>query len=208
MKKLIAVSTLGLSMLIASSPAFAYTVKSGDTMNNIAKENGMSLQELSKANPQVSNLDMIYVGQTINTLSNEATHTTTTSSKTGFKQVTSATAAEKDLLARLVRAEAESEPYAGKVAVAVVVLNRVDSADFPNSIHDVIYQSGQFSPVTNGEINKPADADSIKAVEEALSENRSLGAGSLFFYNPSTAVSHWLDSRPTTLVIGHHVFKK
>ncbi|MED4261986.1 cell wall hydrolase [Priestia aryabhattai] len=204
MKKLIATVTLGISMLIATSPAFAYTAKSGDTMGSIAKANGMTLQELSKANPQISNLDLIYVGQNINTTK----ATTTTSTTTGYKQVTPASSSDKDLLARLVEAEAGGEPYAGKVAVAVVVLNRVDSADFPNSIHDVIYQSGQFSPVSNGQINNTPSADSVRAVNEALSENRSLGAGSLFFYNPSTAVSRWLDSRPTTIVIGHHVFKK
>jgi N-acetylmuramoyl-L-alanine amidase len=204
MKKLIAVMTLGISMLIAT-PTFAYTVKSGDTMGSIAKENSMTLQELSKANPQIKNLNLIYVGQTVNTVK---TTNSTPSTTTGYKQVTPATSAEKDELARLVRAEAQSEPYAGKVAVAVVVLNRVDSADFPNSIHDVIYQSGQFSPVANGAINKAADAESIRAVNEALSTNRSLGAGSLFFYNPKTATSRWLDSRPTTVTIGNHVFKK
>ncbi|MGG1916028.1 cell wall hydrolase [Priestia megaterium] len=203
MKKLIAIMTLGISMLIAT-PTFAYTVKSGDTMGSIAKTNGMTLQELSKANPQISNLDLIYVGQNVNTTK----ATTTTSSTTGYKQVTPASSADKDLLAKLVEAEAGGEPYAGKVAVAVVVLNRVDSADFPNSIHDVIYQTGQFSPVSNGQINNTPSADSVRAVNEALSENRSLGAGSLFFYNPSTSSSHWLDSRPTTIVIGHHTFKK
>jgi N-acetylmuramoyl-L-alanine amidase len=197
MKKLITPIALGASLLVAS-PAFAYEAKSGDTMSSIAKEHDMSLQELAKANPQITDLNKIYVGQDIKTEIGTAAKT----------QVTSATASEKDLLARLVRAEAESEPYSGKVAVAVVVLNRVDNETFPNNIHDVIYQSGQFSPVSNGAINKPADADSKKAVEEALSFDRSQGAGSLFFYNPDTATSRWLDSKPTTLTIGHHVFKK
>lgn len=197
MKKLIASTVLGLSLLIAS-PAFAYEVKSGDTMSEIAKAHNMSLQELSKANPQVKDLNLIYVGQNINTSVGEE----------GYNQITSATAYEKDLMARLVRAESESEPYAGKVAVATVVLNRVDSDGFPDDIHSVIYQDRQFTPVSNGEINKPADPQSVKAVQEALAFDRSTGAGSLFFYNPATATSRWLDSRPTTLVIGNHVFKK
>ncbi|MCM3639680.1 cell wall hydrolase [Priestia aryabhattai] len=205
MKKLIAVGAIGLSML-ATTPAFAQEVKSGDTMSKIAKENNMSLGELQGLNPQVKDINKIYVGQNINT------------EKTGVKSSEKSTAAitgtgnvsssEKDLLSRLVRAEAENEPYSGKVAVATVVLNRVDSSEFPNSISSVINQSGQFSPVSNGQINKPADADSIKAVNEALTFNRNLGAGSLFFYNPKTATSHWLDSRPTTITIGNHVFKK
>jgi N-acetylmuramoyl-L-alanine amidase len=203
MKKLITPVALAASLLVAS-PAFAYEVKSGDTMSKIAKENNMSLQELSKANPQITDLNKIYVGQDVNT-----TKTANSAASTeGYKQITSATASEKDLLARLVRAEAESEPYSGKVAVATVVLNRVDNETFPNSIHDVIYQSGQFSPVSNGQINKPADSESIRAVNEALAFDRSKGAGSLFFYNPNASTSRWLDSKTTTLVIGNHVFKK
>ncbi|MFY4776358.1 3D domain-containing protein [Metabacillus sp. RGM 3146] len=62
MRKLIATTALGLSMLIAT-PAFAYEVQSGDTMGNIAKESNLTLQELSKANPQIKDIDLIYVGQ-------------------------------------------------------------------------------------------------------------------------------------------------
>lgn len=197
MKKLIACTALGLSLL-STSPAFAYEVKSGDTMSQIAKEHNISLQELSEKNPQVKDLNRIYVGQTISTdaviVKSEST--------------VSASAYEKDLLARLVRAEAEAESYAGKVAVAEVVLNRVDSPDFPNSISAVITQRGQFSPVSNGAINRPADAESKRAVNDALSMDRSRGAGSLFFYNAKTASSRWLDSKPTTLVLGNHTFKK
>lgn len=69
---------------------------------------------------------------------------------------------DKELLARLVSAEAKGEPYAGKVAVATVVLNRVDSSKFPDTVKGVIYQKGQYSPVSNGQINKPADKGSKK----------------------------------------------
>jgi N-acetylmuramoyl-L-alanine amidase len=196
MRKLIAVTALGLSMLIAP-PAFAYEVKSGDTMSEIAEEHGVTLYVLSRANPQIKNVNLIYVGQNI-----------VIPGKNEYKPVTNATPYEKDLLARLVRAEAEGEPYDGKVAVAIVVLNRVDHPQFPNSIKEVIYQPGQFTPVSNGAINQPADNESIRAVEEALAYDRSKGYGSLFFYNPKTSHSRWLDSRPTTIVIGNHVFKK
>ncbi|MGG4390503.1 cell wall hydrolase [Priestia megaterium] len=202
MKKLVAVGALGLSLL-ASTPAFADEVKSGDTMYKIAKKNNMSVEELHKLNPQVKDVNKIYVGQEINTESKS-----TPAKSTAVTGTSNASSYEKDLLARLVRAEAESEPYSGKVAVATVVLNRVDNPTFPNSISAVINQSGQFSPVSNGEISKPADADSIKAVNEALTFNRNLGAGSLFFYNPKTATSRWLDSKQTTVVIGNHTFKK
>jgi N-acetylmuramoyl-L-alanine amidase len=114
---------------------------------------------------------------------------------------------DKDLLARLVRAEAQSEPFDGKVAVATVVLNRVNSSQFPNTIPGVIYQTNQFSPVSNGSINKAADSESIRATETAIQMGGS-SDGALFFYNPSIATSRWLDSRQTVKVIGNHVFKK
>lgn len=192
MKKLITTMTLGILLLIAS-PTFAYTVNTGDTMTKIAIKSNLTLQELSKANPQIKNLDLIYVGEYVNTVKSTI--------KIGYSEY------EKNLLARLVRAEAESEPYEGKVAVAEVVLNRVESQEFPDTIKDVIYAPGQFQPVSNGEINMPADADSINAVNEALTKNRSTGTKPLYFYNPEICTSHWLDDRTTTFVIGHHVFK-
>lgn len=214
MKKLILALTVVASLLFAS-PAFAHTVKSGDTMTQIARDHHLSLQELSRLNPQIKNIDLIYVGQTVNTIkpedSNESPEGVATLSEKEPAQpkiIVGYSENEIELLARLVRAEAESEPYQGKVAVACVVLNRVDSSAFPNTIKEVIYQKGQFQPVRNGEINKPADEDSIKAVNEALKEKRNIAAKSLFFYNPAIATSRWLDSRATTLVIGHHVFKK
>lgn len=115
---------------------------------------------------------------------------------------------EIDLLARLVRAEAQIEPFEGKVAVACVVLNRIENSQFPDTIESVIYEPRQFQPVSNGEINKPADAESVAAVKAALTNQRNLVGDSLFFYNPTIATSRWLDSRPTTVTIGQHVFKK
>jgi len=94
------------------------------------------------------------------------------------------------------------------------VLNRLDHADFPNTIHDVIYETYEnkkyyaFSPVENGEINKPADKDSIKAVEEAI-DFRGKGKGSLFFYNTKTSTSRWIEeNRTVTITIANHTFAK
>lgn len=249
MKKLVTTITLLLCFIFIAEPAFAYSVKQGDTMTQIARENNLSLQELAEMNPQIKDLDLIYIGDTVNTekpnLSdslekmdtyrdneinllaklvsdedgnevvveeNPQTQNVTTNSavrkKTSPSKIESFTAAEIDLLARLVRAEAQIEPFSGKVAVACVVLNRVESSAFPNTIKEVIYESGQFQPVSNGEINKPADSESIEAVKAALSDQRHLAHDSLFFYNPTIATSRWLDSRTTTVAIGHHVFKK
>jgi N-acetylmuramoyl-L-alanine amidase len=203
MKKLIVPAVLSMGVLLGASPSFAYEVQKGDTMSGIAKKHNMNLETLAELNPEVKDIDLIYIGDNINT--KEGTVTATETNKEVRVDVVTH---EEDLLARLVEAEANGESYAGKVAVAYVVLNRVDSADFPNSITEVIYQNGQFSPVSNGSINREASPESMKAVQEALSSDRSLGKGSLFFYNPKTATSRWLDSKETTVIIGNHVFKK
>lgn len=218
MKKLLFALTFLTAMFIAA-PTFAYTVQKGDTMSEIAHENNMTLHELSKANPHVKDLDLIFVGQEIHiNKSNQTTITTTNhvNQKNEPQQVSrgenrsekiNLTDTEIDLLARIVRAEAQTESFEGKVAVASVVLNRVESPKFPNTVKGVIYQRGQFSPVANGQINRPADEESREAVFAALSDMRKIAKDALFFYNPKIAESRWLDSRKTAVVIGQHVFK-
>lgn len=118
---------------------------------------------------------------------------------------------EKDLFARLVEAEAKGESYEGKVGVATVVLNRVDSPKFPDTVTGVIKQvvgkAYAFSPVQNGSINKPASEDSKKAVEQALTRKDRLD-DSIYFYNPKTATDNWIRSRAVIKTIDHHVFAK
>lgn len=111
------------------------------------------------------------------------------------------------LLARLINGEARGEPYEGQVAVGAVVLNRVKSAEFPNTISGVIYQKGQFSCVTDGQFNKKIDENSTvyKAAEEAINGSDPSN-GALFFYNPKTTKSKWLFSLKTVKTIGRHVF--
>jgi N-acetylmuramoyl-L-alanine amidase len=216
-----------LASFAFASPAFGYTVKSGDTMSSIAREHGLSLQELAGANPQIKNLDFIVVGETVHTevkvvsatksVSTAAIPVDNADPETLTKQRMENNKSEKveidlsdadiDLLARIVRAEAQTEPFEGKVAVADVVLNRVESNKFPNTIKEVIYAPGQFQPVANGEIHKPADEESIEAVLTALTDNGDIAEDALFFYNPSIATNRWLDSRETAVVIGQHVFK-
>ncbi|MFP5115318.1 cell wall hydrolase [Bacillaceae bacterium C204] len=191
MKKLSMVFILLASLLLAS-PAFAYPIKHGYTTSYSSKENNLTPQELAAVHQSVSDTKPI---------------TPSESKKENFIKI-SLTEDEIDLLARLVRAEAQTEPYEGKIAVACVVLNRVESKKFPDTIKEVIYAPRQFQPVQNGEINKPADEESIKAVKAALSEQRQLAPGALFFYNPAIATSRWLDTRTTTKIIGQHVFKK
>lgn len=136
---------------------------------------------------------------TTSTTPNNTTTTTTTSS--------SDTSASGDvqLLAKLVYAEARGEVYRGKVAVAAVVLNRVDDARFPNSISGVIYQPKQFTCVSNGAINNTPDADALKAARDALNGVDPSG-GAVFFYNPKTSTSSWLTTRKVITTIGNHRF--
>ena len=118
---------------------------------------------------------------------------------------------EKDLMARLVEAEAKGEPYEGKLAVATVVLNRVDSPQFPDTVTGVIKQvvghCYAFTPVQNGEINNQASDESKRAVEEALTRKDRLN-NSLYFYNPEIATDDWIESRTVVKTIGNHVFAK
>ena len=110
-----------------------------------------------------------------------------------------------DLLARLISAEARGEPYAGQVAVGAVVLNRVESPAFPGSISGVIYQSGAFSCLQDGQFWKPVASSAYKAARDALNGSDPSG-GALYYFNPATATSKWIWSRPLITVIGNHRF--
>ena len=145
--------------------ADTYTVKSGDSLYLISKKFGITLDSLRKANNLWSDKIYPYQALTIPPGSSSAA-----SSNSGA--AISFTKSDVDLLARLITAEAQSQPYNAQVAVGAVVVNRVKSSEFPNTISGVIYQviSGyyQFTPVKNGLINKPASSDAIKAAYAAL----------------------------------------
>lgn len=118
---------------------------------------------------------------------------------------------ERLLLARLIRAEAEGEPFNGQVAVGAVVFNRIESPDYPDTVTEVIFHVDngyvQFTPVANGTINLPPTQASLNAADLAIAgEDPSLGA--FGFYNPWKSYDPWVRSRPVTAVIGNHVFFK
>lgn len=112
-----------------------------------------------------------------------------------------------NLLARLVYGEARGEPYTGQVAVAAVVLNRVKSSSFPNTISGVIYQQGAFDVVKDGQINLTPNSTAIKAAQDALN-GWDPSYGAIYYFNPSTATNKWIWSRPMTVTIGRHRFCK
>ena len=148
-------------------------------------KNGLSVDGI--AGPKTLTAMGIYSSNTTNT-------TTNSSSDLG-------------LLSRLVYAESRGEPYTGQVAVASVVLNRVKSSSFPNSVAGVIYQSGAFSVVSDGQINLSPNATAKKAAQDAIN-GWDPTYGAIYYFNPNTATSSWIWSRPLTVVIGNHRFCK
>lgn len=120
-------------------------------------------------------------------------------------QQSSASSSDSYLLAKLIAAEARGESYTGQVAVGAVVLNRVDHASFPDSIAGVIYQSGAFSCVRDSNWSVEPNSTSLKAAKDALNGWDPTG-GAIYYYNPRTATSKWIRSRPVICTIGNHVF--
>lgn len=112
---------------------------------------------------------------------------------------------DEALLARLISAEARGEPYTGQVAVGAVVLNRVDHPSFPNTISGVIYQSGAFSCLYDGQWDEPVADSAYKAAREALAGADPTG-GAIYYFNPVTATNKWIWSRPEIITIGKHRF--
>ena len=109
------------------------------------------------------------------------------------------------LLARLISAEARGEPYVGQVAVGAVVLNRVRHPSFPSSVSGVIYQTDAFTCVSDGQFNEPIAESAYRAAQDALNGWDPSG-GAIYYFNPSTATSAWIWSRPLIVTIGNHRF--
>ncbi len=109
------------------------------------------------------------------------------------------------LLARLISAEARGEPYSGQVAVGAVVLNRMKHPSFPGTMAGVIYQSGAFSCIADGQFNQPVADSAYRAARDALNGADPSG-GAIYYFNPATATSKWIWSRPLIVVIGKHRF--
>ena len=129
------------------------------------------------------------------------TTTDTTASSTGA----AAQDATVNLLARVISAEARGEPYAGQVAVGAVILNRVEHPSFPSTVAGVVYQPGAFTCMVDGQIDQPVAQSCVRAAQEALNGSDPSG-GAIYYFNPNTATSSWIWSRPLIKVIGNHRF--
>lgn len=184
-----------------------YNVREGDSLYLIGQRYGVSYQNIMLANGLRDT--MIYAGMVLAIPGSGATVRKPVSGVSRGGNFQRPSLADVDLLARLITAEADGEPYAGKVAVGAVVLNRLNNDDFPKSIQDVIYQydygTYQFEPVMNGWIDKPASSQSIQAARDALNGLDPTN-GALYFFAGNKVNNNWLWSRPMSTVIGNVTF--
>lgn len=116
-------------------------------------------------------------------------------------------AADYELLVRVISAEGRGEPYAGQVAIGAVVLNRIRHPSFPNTLAGVVYQSGAFTCVSDGQINLTPVSGAYRAAKDAINGVDPSG-GAIYYYNPRTATNKWIRSRPIICTIGDHVFTR
>ncbi|MDK2805349.1 MAG: N-acetylmuramoyl-L-alanine amidase [Thermoanaerobacterium sp.] len=201
-------------VLVVPGSDNTYTVQKGDSLYLIAMKYGTTVDAIKSVNGLTG--DMIYPGQVF-VIPSSGTTSTSSSIRNSVnvnrgsinRGVISYTNDDLDLLARLINAEAGGEPHQAKVAVGAVIVNRVKSGIFPNSIKGVIYQVDsngyyQFTPVENGWINVPATPDSISAARDALNGVDPTNGALYYFDNSNT--NQWLWSLPVALRVGNMVF--
>lgn len=198
------------------SPAFAEVVKQGSTGSTVKTVQ----QKLKNWGYYTGAVDGIFGAKTAaavklfqkkNGLTVDGIVGAKTLAALGIQSGSSATSSysnsDTELLARLIYGEARGESYVGQVAVGAVVMNRIRSSSFPNTMSGVIYQSYAFTAVADGQINLSPDATARKAAQDAMN-GWDPTYGAIYYYNPKTATSQWIFSRQITVTIGNHVFAK
>ena len=179
-----------------------------------ASENKQVQQRLKELGYYAGNIDGIIGSQSIQAIRNfqrdygltvDGIVGPNTLKALGLSGTSSYTSQDLYLLAKCVHAEARGEPYVGQVAVAAVILNRVESPEFPNTISGVIYQPWAFSAGHDGQINFEPKESAYSAAKDALN-GWDPTYGCLYYYNPETATSEWIWTRTTVVTIGKHVF--
>ncbi|MEW6448475.1 MAG: cell wall hydrolase [Bacillota bacterium] len=188
----------GMALFANPSSAVAgkvtsYVVASGDTLWDISRVHGTTVEKLM----QVNDLDttLILPGQVLRVPRPEA----------------ACALSHEDLwlMARVINAEARGENFLGKVAVGAVIINRLRHPAFPDGIREIVFQCTngvyEFTPVADGSINLEPDGEALRAAQ-AAAEGVDPTNGALFFYNPRTATDQWIRTLPVTASIGNHVF--
>ncbi|NLW49079.1 MAG: LysM peptidoglycan-binding domain-containing protein [Firmicutes bacterium] len=176
--------------------AWTYRIESGDSLYKLSKEFGPKVNTLQKANGLKS--DLIISGKTL-WIPDTNTEVKPMQNSRGQNDLY--------LLARLISGEARGESYQGQVAVGAVIMNRINSKGFPNTIAGNVYKKGEFESISNGQIWGSVTPSALKAAKAAISGEDPTG-GALYFYNPAKVHSkdNWIWSRQVTGRIGLHVF--
>jgi N-acetylmuramoyl-L-alanine amidase len=193
MRKLMLILCVTLvSVFLLSGFAYAaavYTVKSGDSLWKIGQTFGVDYRQIAADNRLAGYViypgQQLYIGQSTAVFSQQ----------------------DIELMARVVYAEARGESYTGQVAVAAVILNRLESSQFPNTLQGVVYQPWAFEVVSNGQLWLNPNDTAYRAAQDAI-KGWDPSYGAVFFWNPAIARNSWLWSRPITIRIGNHIFAR
>lgn|GEM_PF-309095 len=172
----------------------SYKVSKGDSLYEIAKLFGTTVAELMEINQLKSTL--IRINQVLLVPDNGAKE---------YPVGLWLTDQEVQWIAQMIHAEARGEPYLGQVAVGAVIINRVKSPKFPNTVKDVLFQEGAFQPIRNGTFYQPASEQAYRAALEALNGHDPTN-GALFFFNPTISKDRFMHNRTTAITIGQHRF--
>ena len=219
---------VGILLLIATVLFVSYNVIVRNQVSEALSRYGSRGSEVSKIQTKLKNwgyytgsVDGIYGSSTLsavkkfqrkNGLTADGIAGKATLEKMGIfssssKSSCSVSSSSLNLISRFVYAESRGEPYKGQVAVAAVILNRVKDSRFPNTVSGVVYQSGAFTCVSDGQINLSPNDTARKAAQDAMN-GWDPTYGAIYYFNPNTATSKWIWSRPMTVTIGKHRFCK
>lgn len=201
----------GMELYVPNEGPHIYSVKRGDSLWEISRKYGVSVEDIKKINQLTSN--NLPAGLKLVIFKKNSSSVVAPAVKPVVKPVTTSRGelSKEDikLLAKLIYAEARGESLEGQIAVGAVIINRLRSSAFPDTIRNVIYQRTrngyQFSPVGNGQIKLEPDRTAYYAAEQAIKGNDPTG-GAVFFYNPKTSSDKWIRTLPIQKVIGNHVF--
>lgn len=190
---------LALKPTCAEAAVTRYTVQPGDSIFFISQRFNANQQDIINYNGLKSTV--IYPGQVLIVPVPDTASRSYVSGRSRY----AVSDQDKRYMAQMVYGEARGESFEGQVAVAAVILNRLNHPEFPNTITGVLFQPGAFTAVQDGQFYLEPDATAYRAVEEALAGRDPTG-GALFYWNPDKATSRWIWSRPIIKRIGNHVF--
>lgn len=195
-KKLAVALGVFVLMTIIGIPVYAdvnHKVKAGESLFKLSRWYGVTITSIKSANGLKS--DKIIIGQVLRIPAKQSV----SRSSSSYSQE------DLNWLAKAVYGEARGESYQGQVAVAAVIINRLESNKFPNTIKGVIFEPLAFTAVADGQIYLTPNSTAIKAAREAINGSDPSG-GALYYWNPAKATSKWIWSRPIIKKIGNHVF--